>query len=178
MAELSPYKVFWNWVFDGNMESPIPSEPNILKYNSPIHETFILKSCIKHARLNAYLNEWFNNIGIRYIERDELFVFIKQCVRDFKFKRRDIHYATYKARDTLFEKLRKKFPTMKNCDIDLLSKIIQKSDDKDSVYSALGLEKPKKQKLKKRVKKKKVSLKNFIAENFSTVKGTKKEFNI
>ncbi len=172
------YSTFWDWIFDGNMKSPIPNEPNILKYNSSINEVFILKSVIKHARLNAYLNEWFNNIGIRYIEKDELFVFFKNCVHDFNFKKRDIHYSKYKPRDMLFERLRKKFTTMKNYDVDLLSKVIQASADRDSIYSALGLEKPKKQKLKKRVKKKKVSLKNFMAENFSLQKVTKQEINI
>jgi len=167
MAEASPYKVFWDWVWDGNMKSPIPSEPNILKYNSPINETFIFRSVIKHAQLNSYLNEWLNNIGARYIEKDEMFLFFKQCVRDFKFRRNDIHYSKYKTKDVLFDKLKVKFPTFKNYDIELMCIEIQKMDDKDSIFSALGLEKPKKQKLKKKEKKKKISLKNFLVENFS-----------
>ena len=42
-----PYKTFFNWAFSGNIKDPIPvgeGVPDILKYNSPIHATFLLKS--------------------------------------------------------------------------------------------------------------------------------------
>ena len=167
MAVESPYKLFWNWVFDGKKDSPIPSPEVLLKYNSPIHETFILKSFMLHRRLNHYLNSYMNNIGIRYIDKEELFFFAKKCVRDFKVRRKDIHFSRYKPQVLLVQKLKKKFPLLKSYDIELLAEEIHKGKDRDSIYSALGLEKPKKQKLKAKSKKKKINLKTFLADNFS-----------
>lgn len=167
---LSPYQLFWNWCFDNKPDSPVPNPEVLLKYNSPINSTFLLKSFVRHAKLNHYLNIYLNNIGIYYIEREELFYFIKQCIKDFKVKRKEIHYSSYRTRDVLFEKLNIKLPYLKNYDIELLSGIIQRSSDRDSIYSALGLEKPKKQKLKKRVQQKKITLRSFLQTNFKKVK--------
>jgi len=171
---VSPYKVFWNWVFDGRVNSPIPSGkdvPDLLKYNSPIHHTFLLKSFITNGKLNAYMNQWLNNIGFRYIEREDLFFFVKQCVKDFRVKRKEIHYSPYNPTDILFDKIRRKFPALKPYEITLFCKILEKSKDKDAVYSAFGVDKPKKErkKIEKRKRKKHVTLKTFLRENFKMV---------
>jgi len=170
MSSTSPYQAFWNWCFDKKPHSPIPMQDVLLKYNSPITQQFLLKSFVRHARLNHYLNKWINNIGVYYIEREELYLFIKKCIQDFKVKRKEIQFVPYKPKEALVEKLRKKFPTLKVYDVELLSAKIQKSKNRDAIYSALGMEKPKKSKLKKNRRKKKKSLKAFLAENFNTVK--------
>ena len=52
-------------------------------------------------------------------------------------------------------------PELKNCDVSLLCDIIEKSEDRDIIYSTLGLEKPpKKEKLK--IGKKIIDRKNKI----------------
>lgn len=166
----SPYKLFWNWVFDGKRDSDIPQPEVLLKYNSPINETFLLKSFIKIGPLNHYLDNYLNNIGIRYISKEDLFFFVKQAVKDFKVKKRDIHYTAYKPRDILFEKISKKFPTLKPFDISLYCDIILKSKkDRDLVYSTFGIDKPKKKKIGK---KKKSNVKSIPLEDFM------KRFNI
>ena len=174
----SPYTLFWNWCFDNKPNSPIPNPEVLLKYNSPINSTFLLKSFIRHAKLNHYLNTYLNNIGIYYIDQEELFYFTKQCIKDFKVKRKEIHYSPYQAKNALFEKLRKKLPCLKSYDIDMLAGIIQKSPDRDSVYGALGLEKPKKQKLKKQVQQKKISLRSFLQTNFNRIKVKVSDYKI
>lgn len=177
MSSISPYQVFWNWCFDGNKDSPIPMQDVLLKYNSPITQQFLLKSFVRHAKLNNYLNDWVNNLSIYYIERDELFLFFKRCIQDFKVKRKDIQFVKYQPRQILVEKLRSKFPTLKVYDVELLSFIIQKSKERDSIYSALGMEKPKKQKLKK-VKRVKKTLAKFLKENFTKVQVKMSDYNL
>jgi len=81
---LSPYQVFNKWLFDGNRSSPIPepkfttegkvSVPDILKYNSPITHTFALRLFMRNGPLNYYLNKYFNDINVRYLSREELFL--------------------------------------------------------------------------------------------------------
>ncbi len=168
MSNISPYKLFWNWCWDGKKDSPIPEPGVLLKYNSPINLDFLLKSFVKNGKLNWYLNQHMNNLGARYIKLEDLLIFIKQCIRDFKVKRNSIHYVSWKRQNALFNKLCLKLPLSKPYEISLMCDLVNKSDDKDAMYSALGIEKPKKEKLKKRkAKKGKVSLKSFIAENFS-----------
>jgi hypothetical protein len=109
---------------------------------------------------------------LRYLERSELFYFIKKCVLDFRVSRRDIVYYKRTQYHKLFEKLKIKFPYLKDYEVDLLCKIIDDSKEKDGIYSSLGIEKPKKQKV--RISKKKnegsVSWKDFLKGNFSTMR--------
>lgn len=174
----SPYAVFNEWLFDRERTSPIPKPkfdsdgkiliPDILKYNSPINHTFVIKLFVRNIRLNYYLNKYFNNINLRYLDKSELFIFIKQCVIDFKIKQRDLMFYHYHRQTALFEKLRNKMPMLKNHDIYLLIEIIEKSNERDNIYTSLGIDKPKIQKNKKgKIRNKGISSSGFIKENFS-----------
>lgn len=172
-----PYKTYMNWLFDGNKTSPIPpaqGNVDILKYNSPITHTFALQMFIKHGPLNQYLNKYFNDINVRYLEKHDLFLFLKKCVLDFRILRRDIVFYPYKAKNKLYDKLREKIPQLKNNDIELLVEMIEKSDDRNVIYDTLGLAQPPKKQIKlgknKIDKQKKISLKSFIEKHFSTIK--------
>jgi len=174
---MSPFQIFFNWLFDGNIKSQFPSPqisesgevivPDLLKYNSPITTTFLMKVFLRSAKLNSYLDKYFNNINLRYLDKEEFFRFIKQCVIDFKVNRRDLVYYKYEKRDILFEKLRKKIPLIKNNDLSLLCLLIEKSEQKEDVYNSLGMEQVKKTK-SKQSEQKKISLKEFLM-NFSLV---------
>jgi hypothetical protein len=175
------YKTFNNWIFDGSSKSKIPIPktaddgtiivPDILKYNSPITHTYIVSMFLKNSSLNSYLNKHFNNINLRYIDKEELFYFIKKCVIDFRISRRSMVWKKYTHKTVLFKTLRKKIPILKNDDIDLLADVIEKSEDKDKIYVSLNLDKPKKVKSKKKKIKKgrKISLQDYIQENFSVM---------
>jgi len=169
------YKTFFNWLFDGNINSPIPSGkdiPEILKYNSPITPTYIISLFLNNGLLNYYLDSYFNNIGLRYLDKEELFFFIKKCVIDFKIKRRSIPFIQYKRDTKLFKILRLKIPTMKNFDISTLCEMIEKDPNSERIYGSLGIDKPKKRKLKITEQKNsgKISLKEFLEDNFSVIK--------
>jgi len=175
-----PFKTFNNWLFDGNRTSPIPKPqidangkeivPDILKYNSPIGHTYVVSLFMRYGELNHYLDEYFNDINLRYLSREELFKFVKKCVIDFRVRRGDLVFYPRKERFKLFEVLREKIAVLKNDDLFLLCDMIDKSDSKEGVYQLFDLDKPKKLKLKKSDKKKKdekVSLKAFLEEHFS-----------
>jgi len=170
-----PYKTFNSWLFDGSRNTPIPKRKDgvdILKYNSPITHTYVLSIFLRNGPLNHYLNKYFNNIGLRYLSKEDLFKFVKKCVLDFRFSRRDMVYYPYKRKTKLFEVLRNKVPHLKNCDIATLCELVEKSEDKEMIYESLAIAKPKKQKLSKAKKPqgKKIPLDKFLKEHFSMIK--------
>lgn len=168
----SPYKLFQTWLFDGNLKTPIPEPEVLLKYNSPITHKYLLSMFMKHAQLNHYLDQFINNYNFAIIEREEAFKFVKQCVHKFKVRRNMLHYSPYPERKgKLFLKLKNKIPYLKDDDISALCEIIDNSDDKDIIHSSLGIDNPKKQKIrvkksKEKNKGKKISLKDYLEKNF------------
>jgi len=175
-----PFKTFLGWVFDGNKNSPLPSPrvaddgkvlvPNILAYNSPITATYVISIFLRNGKLNEYLDKHLNNMGLWYLEREELFKFIKKCVIDFRVQRKDLVYLSYKTKNKLYEILRDRISYLKNDDLELMCTLIDKSEEKSSIYQTLGIEQPKKRKIeeKKEEKDKKISLSEFLKEHFST----------
>ena len=166
-----PYKTFNTWLFDGSRHSPFPKKTekvDLLKYNSPITPTFVLQMFLKNGPLNDYLDKYFNNLGVRYLDKEEFFKFIKKCVIDFRISKREVVFYPRKARNKLYEILREKLPHFKNDDVELLTEMIEKSDEKDAVYNTLGIEVPKKRKIRTGKKiSKKLSLKKLLEEHFS-----------
>ena len=171
------YKTFQNWLFDGNIKSKIPTGegiPEILKYNSPINHTYLISLFLNQSKLNFYLNSYFNNMNLRYLDKEELMRFIKKCVIDFNVQRKNLAFVPYKRYDKLYNALRKKIPVLKNHEIKLLSEIIENSDIKNEVYNSLSLEKPDQVKTKKTSKAKKSTKKetidDFLKNNFKVMK--------
>ena len=172
-----PYRTFNGWLFDGSSDSEFPKPryaddgkeiiPDVLKYNSPITHTYAISMFLRNGPLNHYLDKYFNNIDLRYLDKKELFKFIKKCVLDFRVNKRTTTFIPYTRKTKLFSLLRNKFPELKNCDVSLLVELVDSSDDKEAIYNTLGLEKPKKIKIKKEKRKNKVSLKEFLAKHFS-----------
>jgi len=172
-----PYRTFTGWLFDGSRNSEFPTPkyddsgkeiiPDLLKYNSPITVTYAVSMFLKNGPLNHYLDQYFNNINLRYMDKQEVFEFIKKCVLDFRVSRRDTTFIPWTRKSKLFGSLRNKFPELKNCDISLLCDLVEESDQKEVIFNTLGLEKPKKMKIKKKKTTTKISLKDFMAQHFS-----------
>lgn len=171
----SPYVIFYDWLFDGKLDTPIPttSGVDLLKYNSPINQTFLLGLFMKNIKLNHYLNKRFNNFNLRSLTREDMFLFIKKCVMDFRIKRRDIIYYKRTYEEKIYTVLRDKLAYLKNDDINLLIELINKSKDKNIILESLGITLPKKKKLNVKKKEKKkiesISLKTFLDKNFKRV---------
>lgn len=168
-----PFKTFNNWLFDGKPDNPVP--PSLLVYNSPITPMYAIKLFVLTGELNYYLDQNFNHMGLLYLNKEELFKFIKQCVKDFRVHRKSLPYFPYKKKDQLFDILRKKYPMLKDYDITLLCQLIEKSKEKESIYTAFGMtdakktSKPKPKKQKKKKTKKGIPLKDFLKKGFRMV---------
>lgn len=169
-----PFKTFMGWIFDGNPKSEIPKPnpengiPDILKYNSPITHTYVISLFVKCGVLNNYLDKHFNNINLRYINKSELFYYIKEQIYKHKIKRYQLYYSFKSRKSKLFEILREKCPQLKNCDISFLCEKIDTSNEKEDIYNSLGLIKPKKERIKKKkIERKSISLNEFLNQNFT-----------
>jgi hypothetical protein len=172
---MNEYKIFMNWLFDGNVNSPIPAPdpeygiPDILKYNSYITHTYMISLFIKIGNLNHYLNEYMYNINLRYISKNDLMIYIKDCIIRNKIKKYQLHYFIYTRKHVIFNILQEKCPYLKKDDILMICKQIDNSKEKESIYQTLGIIKPEKQKVKKIRSEEKISLKKFINDNFSII---------
>jgi predicted DNA-binding protein YlxM (UPF0122 family) len=107
-------------------------------------------------------------MGVYYLEKEELFKFLKNCVKDFKVQKNSIPFISRVRNEKLYDALRKKIPFLKNYEVKLLSDIVDKSEEKDGIYNALNLvktEKPKKIK-KIKQKKEKENIKEYLQGNY------------
>ena len=167
------YKLFLDWLFDGDLKRDLPSKQDLLKYNSPITVTYVSSLFLNNGKFNFFLNNYFNNIGLRYLDKEEFFKFIKKGVIDFKVQRRTIPFFKYQGRKTkLFDILRKRSPVLKENDISLLCDMFERSKDRDTIYATLGLDKPEQTKTKKEKSKKEkdnTTVKDFLKQNFTVV---------
>ena len=167
--QISPFNVFFDWCYDGDPKSPIPrgeNIPDITKYNSPINEGFILRMFVNHFTITMYLNEFINNIGVRYIDREDLLKFIKQLIRDYKINRNSFRYLGYKRDTKLIDAIKKKFLHLKNFEVDLLHDKIQISPDKSNIYCSFGLDEPKKSVFRQKKMETGMSVKKFLSTYF------------
>jgi len=158
-----PWKVLNNFLYDGNKKSPVPAI--LLKSGAPPTHIGLITQFINNGPLNFYLNKYMNNFGLFRINKEELLLFIKKCIIDYKIKKYSAFYSKRHSKDKLFDILRDKFPSYKNNDIALLADLISKSPERTKIFESLGLDIPKVKKGKKK-KLKKISQKAFIVENF------------
>lgn len=176
---MADYETFYRWLFDGALKSELPHKEEYLKYNSPITVNRLISSFMFYGELNQYLDKYFNNVNLYYIEKEDIFKFIKRCIIDFKVRRNNLSFISVKRDSNLFQALRKKLPTLKPSDINLLIDIIDKGENnvKNSVYESLGLLKPEKPKKARSLSKKVVEkveggikIKSWLEANFSVVR--------
>jgi len=171
-----PFKTFNNWIFDGRKDSDIPTPSgdkaiDITKYNSPITHTFVISLFLRNGNINKYLNKYLNNVGIRYISKQELFHFIKKVVQECNVKKYDLMYYERPEKNQLFDKLRDKLSVLKDDDISLLVEQITSSPSSTAIYESLGLQAPKRKKFRKQKGEVgSVSLEEFLRKNFEVVK--------
>jgi len=161
------YNTFFNWLFDGNIESVVPKE--ILAYNSPITHTYVISLFCRISPLNHFLDTVFNNIGLYSLSKEELFLYIKQCVSDFKVSNRFIQYVMFSKLPVLYEPLQTRLPFLQKDEVLRLCKIVDEKEDRKRIYMSLGLECPKVKKDTKRVKPKKgkkLSVKDYLNSTF------------
>jgi hypothetical protein len=172
MAEASIFSIYFNWLFNGDLKSDIP--PDLLKSSSPISNTYAISTFLNNNCLNSYLDKYFNNMGLWYLSKRDLFMFLKGCIKDFKISRNSMAYIPWKKTIKLHDELWKKFPELKRHDISFLCELIENSKDKENIMIALGFDEgTKKKNTKKEVKKKEKkeeekdqTVEDFLKEHF------------
>jgi hypothetical protein len=179
-----PFKTFIEWAFDGSLETEIPKPeidsggnvivPDILKPSGPLNQRYVMQMFMKNPKMCLFLNKYFNNINVWYLDKETFFKFIKRCIHDFKFRRSDLLFlkSAKTNKEALVEKLEERFPLLKFDDVRLLYELIEVSPQKDSVYHSFGLKRITTRKVKKEKKKAsevKTSLKSFLKQNFEIV---------
>lgn len=169
----SIFSEYFSWLFNRDLKSEIPIE--LLKSSSPISNTYAISIFLNNASLNNYLNQYFNNIGLWYLDKKDLFLFLKKCVKDFRVDRRSMAYIPWKKTDKIFDSLRKRFPELKSYDISFICDMIDRDKNKEEILSSLGIEtEAKKKKVKKENKKMESkeestqTVEEFLKEHFKT----------
>ena len=180
-----PYRTFFKWMFDGDLDSPIPhyvdarkGKISVANSASPINHHFLVKIFVNNANINLYFDKYLNNIYLWSIPKEELMFFVKKCAYDLKVPRNTIPFFPKKEGKTkLFSALTCKFPLLKSYEIDYLCDVIKSSPNRSAMYATLGLDAPRKAaKNKKKAEKSssflsnenqsKLSLREFISLNF------------
>jgi hypothetical protein len=149
--------------------------PDILKPSGPLNQRYIMSMFMKNPKMCLYMNKYFNNVNVWYIDKETFFKFIKKCIHDFKFNRRDLLFlkSSKGNKEKLVEKLEERFPLLKFDDVLMLYELIEKSPEKNAIYNSFGLKRVSKRKVKKEKKKGKItksSAKNFLKKNFEVVR--------
>jgi hypothetical protein len=170
---ISPYHLYSSWLFNPDLKIPVPKE--LLTYNSPITIPYAINMFIMNAKLNLFLDQNLNTLEAYYLEKEEVFNFLKKCVKDFKIHKKDIPFIPRQKNEKIYEELRKKIAVLKNYEISLLADIINKSENKDKIYVSLGLSKIEKPKKIKKIDKKNkgIAIKEYIKKNYVVTKDDK-----
>jgi len=161
-----PWNAMNKWMFDGQKYSPVPDI--LLKPKCPVTNYSLLLMFMRHGELTNYLNKYMNNVYMFSIPLEEMLIFIKKCVFEYRLNRSFMYYSKRMMADKLFDILRDKYPTYKNTDLLLLRDMINESPDRVDIYHALGLETPKIKKTKKK-KIKKMSYKVYLDKYFNSI---------
>jgi len=132
----SPYTLLNNWIYDGKADSKVPNE--VLTGYLP--DAKYLLFFFRGSKYLVYLNKIFNNFNIYQLDKEEVFIMLKDIVRRTKF-RPGFYKIASKTKIKLIEVLRKKFPTLKISEINLLANKIDTADNKDEILETLGLKK-------------------------------------
>jgi len=161
-----PWQSMNKWMFDGQKYSPVPDI--LLKPKCPVTNYSLLVMFMRHGELTHFLNKYMNNNYMFSIPLEEMLIFIKKCVFEYRLTRNHMYYSKRLMADKMFDILRDKYPTYKNTDLVLLRDLINEAPDRLEIYHALGLETPKITKTKKK-KIKKISQNIYLNKFYSMV---------
>jgi len=156
------YKAFTTWLFDGQHDSKLQKQDEILKYNSPITHQFILTCFMQVPKFNHYLNQELNNYNLYKVNKMEFLKFLKKAVIDLRLTS-NRHYTWRNTRYIRMSKLHnvltKRYPYLKQYEITTLCDKIDTmpKDEKNKYYATFGVDVIKEQKIKRRQKTKKAN---------------------
>lgn len=144
----SPYTIFNNWLFDGNIQSDFPPE-TIMKIVTP---KMLMERFCSVGNITIFLNEYFNNPYIFQINKKSFFSMMKELVIKKRITFRDFSWYKNNKADELITKLRKRFPHLKRYDIEMMLINIDGTEEYDKLMDMIGENKTKKVRITKKMK--------------------------
>jgi len=149
MKKVSPWTVFNNWLFDGNMKTELDEETI-----KAINPRSIMDSLCNMYQLTTFINDNFNNLYIiYYMDKSQFFSFIKSLIIKKKIGKYDLGRLKIKKNSAAeIKKIHSKLPHLKMYEIETLLKCIKGDEEEESFLDYLGVKENKKKKLTKKVK--------------------------
>ncbi len=140
----SPYILFNNWLFDGDLETPIP-EPWVLRALNPCT---ILQSFSMLNSITVYLDETFNNFNIYQIEKETFFKYLKEFVIRKKISKNHICFFRHHKEDKDITYIHNLIPYIKRYEVFQFLDVIKNDEEfNDRFLITIGLKEEKKSKL-------------------------------
>lgn len=144
--KISPYVVFNNWLFDNNKTSVLDESCiNSLSCFS------IMQLFSGLGNFTIFLNEYFNDLYIHQVPKEEFFKFLKEIVMKKKITKKDLCFIKYFKDDANITKVWLKLPYLKRHEIPLFLEELE-DEERESLEEMLGISVPKKKKLTKKDK--------------------------
>lgn len=140
----SPFVIFKDWLFDGDMESELPKESMFLA--SPRN---VLNLFGAHGKLTVFLNEYFNNFESIKLNNINFCKMIKEIIIKRGINKYSTTFYSNLKEDAGIVELKRKFPLLKSYEIPVLLKKMEESEENTYFLEAIGKGTVKKEKVKK-----------------------------
>jgi hypothetical protein len=140
----SPFAIFKEWLFDGDMESEIPKESIFLA--SPRN---VLNLFGAHGKLTIFLNEYFNNFESVKLNNVNFCKMIKEIIIKRGINKYSTTFYSNLKEDSGIVELKRKFPLLKSYEIPVLLKKMEQTEENTQFLEAIGKGTVKKEKMKK-----------------------------
>ncbi len=131
----SDYQVLMNWVRDGNTKSEYPKPLVDSKVISPV---YFLNYFLTSPRYFVWINNNFNNFNLFKLNVVDLMRLFKEIVHNTGYSSFSKKKVQPKDNE-LVGMLKEKFPYYKKEEILMAVKIIDESEDKDTIYEMFGI---------------------------------------
>jgi hypothetical protein len=139
--KVSVYSIMNRWLYDGSMSTALPSEVESDKSISHMYLLYYFRA----SPVGLVIDKLMNNWGIFNLDRNEVLLFLKQCISASGYKPPFIQKIPTK-KNKLFYILKEKYPFLKSNEISMLIEFVDQSSEKDQIYEMFGLYSPTKKK--------------------------------
>lgn len=115
--KVNHYAIFFDWLFDYNLDSEIPYEVIENKNQFSIH--FMINMLMKYKRICLFANKYLNNYNFISLRFEDMIKALKYVVYKFNLSKNDIFYSKFKYNDVNKEVLsiQKRYPYIKISEI-------------------------------------------------------------
>ena len=147
MAKVNVYKIFFDWLFDGNKNSDIPEE--VLENTSSFSIHFMINMFMKLKKVCLFMNKYVNTYEFVGLDFRTQILSLKEIVINYRLTKQDIMYSKFEYHNISKEilEIAKRYPHIKISEIEFLYNEFKEYINNDT-------NKIKKRKTKKSIKEK------------------------